>query len=742
VIPGQTYYFKVGNNLSSATIKPRYYDANKAYIGYADANGNQNGANVAEGRVISANCHYMRFELAQDYGTTYNHDICINISDPTRNGEYEPYWKAERLIAAGTLRGAGTVYDELRADAAVTRVGVVDLGSLTWNKADNLGGAPVYYATLANIAAPADLDTVSVSCAALMGVSATFLYNNPSELNVISLNAQKLLWARHAAADAAAFKAAMQGAMLTYALATPTTQPIDPPLNLTYKVDSNGTERVMVDETQDAPQSAPLPMDVTYGINLYESAGNDAASMASIESRVSTAETSIQQTNDQIALKANASDVYTKTQTDGLISTEVSNRNSAIEQSANAINLSVSQTYTTKTEFNALEVGGRNLLADTTNEPITYARTSGFVDFPLTDWAKSNIKTNDTLTLSFDAHSSTSHWIDFYWRSASTSYISGTSFYPAFQIDSSTSHYTVSSKSGIDIDDNEILYLRLRNNNSGHGGAAALDVTISNLKLEKGNKATDWTPAPEDMVSQTELESAKSEIKATTDGITSTVSKISSAKYLDTTYQYTLSAIRTYAAENYSGTWSVTDAKDAKVGDTVYLKVKDTTRNCYIYIKATVTAISGKNVTCTSHGYEDVLPVDTIKSTINQSSDSVKIQAKHVEIDGTAIFSNSEFKAAADAAYDSKGSAAAAQSAAEATAANDATSKANAAQSAAISAAATDATNKANAAQTAATNYTNTQLTNYSTTTQMNTAIGNAVDNLEIGGRNLLIKND
>ena len=32
-----------------------------------------------------------------------------------------------------------------------------------------------------------------------------------------------------------------------------------------------------------------------------------------------------------------------------------------------------------------------------------------------------------------------------------------------------------------------------------------------------------------------------------------------------------------------------------------------------------------------------------------------------------------------------------------------------------------------------------TDLSNYSTTTQMNTAIGNAVDDIEIGGRNLLL---
>lgn len=78
-----------------------------------------------------------------------------------------------------------------------------------------------------------------------------------------------------------------------------------------------------------------------------------------------------------------------------------------------------------------------------------------------------------------------------------------------------------------------------------------------------------------------------------------------------------------------------------RVGDTVYVKGTDGTRNCTVYIKTTVTSInSATNFTGTSHGYEDVLPVDTIKSTINQSSDSVKIQAKHVDIEGAAIFTS------------------------------------------------------------------------------------------------------
>ena len=76
------------------------------------------------------------------------------------------------------------------------------------------------------------------------------------------------------------------------------------------------------------------------------------AEVSAIESRVTSAETSITQNRNDIALRAKSSDVYTKTQTDGLISTEVTNRNAAITAKANEITSTVSETYATKSSVN------------------------------------------------------------------------------------------------------------------------------------------------------------------------------------------------------------------------------------------------------------------------------------------------------------------------------------------------------------------------------------------------------
>ncbi len=83
---------------------------------------------------------------------------------------------------------------------------------------------------------------------------------------------------------------------------------------------------------------------------------------------------------------------------------------------------------------------------------------------------------------------------------------------------------------------------------------------------------------------------------------------------------------------------------------------------------------------------------------------AVKISADKVNIEGAAIFTgNGRLSTTSlNNAYDAKGSASAAQTAAINAAAADATSKANAAEANAISTAASDATSKANAAQSAA----------------------------------------
>lgn len=114
-------------------LRVRFYDANKNYVGYA----NQQTSNGQ--MTFAAEVKYIRFFTYEgQYGSTYNHDICINISDPAINGKYFPYeehtfdlsWIKDIKDAEGVklfedgMRSAGTAFDEAAKGRAIKRIGV------------------------------------------------------------------------------------------------------------------------------------------------------------------------------------------------------------------------------------------------------------------------------------------------------------------------------------------------------------------------------------------------------------------------------------------------------------------------------------------------------------------------------------------------------------------------------------------------------------------------------------------
>ena len=121
VISGATYYFKIGSS-NFSTI--RAVDENNVSLGgiaYSIANGTV---------TIPANVRYIGFTLNSAYGTTYNNDICINLSwSGWRNGEYEAYWDSTLALPVSTyfptgMKSAGTAYDELTEKKAIQRIGI------------------------------------------------------------------------------------------------------------------------------------------------------------------------------------------------------------------------------------------------------------------------------------------------------------------------------------------------------------------------------------------------------------------------------------------------------------------------------------------------------------------------------------------------------------------------------------------------------------------------------------------
>ena len=86
-IKPDTQYFAYIGGQSSLTLRTRFYDADKNFIG----NTQKNGTNVLYGDTFTSpvNAYFMRFTPQASYGTVYNNDISINY--PSSNTVYNAY---------------------------------------------------------------------------------------------------------------------------------------------------------------------------------------------------------------------------------------------------------------------------------------------------------------------------------------------------------------------------------------------------------------------------------------------------------------------------------------------------------------------------------------------------------------------------------------------------------------------------------------------------------------------------
>ena len=128
-----------------------------------------------------------------------------------------------------------------------------------------------------------------------------------------------------------------------------------------------------------------------------------------------------------------------------------------------------------------------------------------------------------------------------------------------------------------------------RNSTSGQ-------MTLGRVKAEIGNKATDWTPAPEDV--QAEIDAKKNVHMLATSNNTTT-------GYFESDYSNWLR----WAVEGTSTWWDVTSTSGIKVGDTVRLAgAVSNMNNAIIYLTGTVTAInSATRLSLSSHGLDTTI---------------------------------------------------------------------------------------------------------------------------------------
>ena len=236
VIPGATYYFKLGTTDISNNVV--FYDAEKNYVAASDGHTNDTFT-------VPEDAHYMKFYMSTNYGSTYLSNICINLSgNGERDGEYEEYkMHSYPLDSSLTLRGIpkldenNQLYydgDTYEADGTVTRkYGIVDLGTLYWYKVttNNINVFQTEYIYDAKNWA----NVINIICSfyksAPNKINATAALNNGDKTVCLVLGKYPYVQINDSSKEnmtVAEFKTAMSGVYIVYELATPTTETAEP----------------------------------------------------------------------------------------------------------------------------------------------------------------------------------------------------------------------------------------------------------------------------------------------------------------------------------------------------------------------------------------------------------------------------------------------------------------------------------------------------------------------------------
>ena len=252
-------YLYIGNNIKTRVI---FYDADKRFLISPPSLANAIMS-------IPKGSHYFTF-YQRVSPTTYNHNICINLSDPTINGQYFPYekheldlsWVKEIKNAEGVklfedgMRSAGTAFDEVGKNKAVKRIGVIDMGEMTWYKRDDI--SPNMFAS--NGVAPNN----KMGLCPIASINKTTTYDGTLVDGVLYWMRNYIMMYNSKFTTIDDFVNFVSGVPIYYELAEPIEVEYDEK-SLTYPVVAGGTEEAIASE----PSSA-FRADIGYGIDAVK----------------------------------------------------------------------------------------------------------------------------------------------------------------------------------------------------------------------------------------------------------------------------------------------------------------------------------------------------------------------------------------------------------------------------------------------------------------------------------------
>ena len=259
VFPNVSYFLY---NVSDKELNAFVYDENMDYM-FTWA-GNQwqygsSGSSPIQNKIftIPEGCHYLRFKYGGTDESSYQGNICLNISDVSKNGTYEPY--TESILNLPILEHFPTgmksipntqVYDRLTRGRADKILEIVDLGTLDYTYGSFSGinyfvtnTSPTGIKPATNFVKP----NIVISSKYTLIASTNQGVTNPNFVDgtFFEFTSGLLFFRDSSYTSASDFKNAMNGVYLIYELANPITTDITPSLDLTYPIENGGTEQLL-----------------------------------------------------------------------------------------------------------------------------------------------------------------------------------------------------------------------------------------------------------------------------------------------------------------------------------------------------------------------------------------------------------------------------------------------------------------------------------------------------------------
>lgn len=277
------------------------------------------------------------------------------------------------------------------------------------------------------------------------------------------------------------------------------------------------------------------------------------------------------------------------------LTNKVTSNTTKIEQNADAIKLQATKITETSNKIDNLEIGGRNLLINSdidysnNNYPTSYYSISASEGETLSN-GYGYLVPGETYSYSIRVKSDTEGEVIRFFVS-----IGYTQICPSIKITTEWDIYkgtfTMPNYESGKTPSDGGNYAKVEVYRSAYASDAI--ISIDWIKIEKGNKATDWTPSPEDVdeAINTERTERQSAIETKANEITSKVSETYVSNSAFEHYQNTVSSQFTQTKNDF--TWSinqsVTDAKNEMSGqiDSVNGRVdglKQTTDNVNSYM--------------------------------------------------------------------------------------------------------------------------------------------------------------